>query len=109
MNAMMNGLWIARFDAGEAHGKGIAVLHGGEILGGDYAHTWVGSYRQEGSSVYARVRVAPFNGHAAEEHPEHPVTITLTGSCTQEEATLAGHADENDVPVSIEMHKAASG
>jgi hypothetical protein len=110
MNGLMNGLWIAQFDAGEAHGKGIAVLHGGEILGGDFAHTWIGSYRQEGSSVYARVRIAPYNGHAKEEERrERPVMVTLTGSCTEEEATLAGHADENDVPVSIEMHKAASG
>lgn len=109
MNEPVNGLWIAHFDAGEAHGRGIAVLHGGEILGGDFAHTWIGSYRQEGSSLYARVRVAPCNGHAAEEErPERPVMVTLTGSCTEEEATLAGHADENDVPVSIEMHKAAS-
>jgi hypothetical protein len=105
----MNGLWIAHFDAGEAHGKGIAVLHGGEILGGDFAHTWVGSYRQEGSSLYARVRVAPYNGHAAaEEHPEKPVMITLTGTNTGQDARLAGHADESDVAVSIEMHQAAS-
>jgi hypothetical protein len=110
MNGMMNGLWIAQFDAGEAHGRGIAVLHGGEVLGGDLAHTWVGSYRQEGSSLYARVRVAPCNGHAAEEeHPERPFMVTLTGSCSSEEAVLAGHADENDVAVSIEMHKAEGG
>lgn len=108
MNGIMNGLWIAHFDAGAAHGKGLAVLHGGEILGGDLSHTWVGSYRQDGSSVYAKVRVAPYNGHASqEEHPERPIMITLTGSCTEEEATLAGHADANDVAVSIEMRKAA--
>ena len=103
----MNGLWIAHFDAGEAHGRGLAVLHAGEILGGDFAHTWIGSYRQEGASLYARVRVAPYNGHAAEEeHPERPVMLTLTGMCTKGDATLAGHADESDVAVSIEMHKA---
>jgi hypothetical protein len=108
MNGLMNGLWIAHFDAGEAHGKGLAVLHGGEILGGDFAHTWVGSYREEGGNLYARVRVAPYNGHAAaEEHPEQPMTMTLIGSCTELDATLAGHADESDLAVSIEMHKAA--
>mgnify|MGYP001553265193 CR=1 FL=1 len=33
--------------------------------------------------------------------------LTLTGSCTEEEVTLVGHADEDEVPVSIDMHKAA--
>jgi hypothetical protein len=103
----MNGLWIAHFDAGEAHGKGIAVLHAGEILGGDFSHTWVGSYRQEGSSLYARIRVAPCNHRPEpEEHPERPVMVTLAGTCSDGEAALAGHADESDVAVSIEMHKA---
>lgn len=107
MSGIMNGLWIAQFDAGAAHGKGLAVLHAGEILGGDFAHTWVGSYRQEGSAVYARVRVAPCNGHGAqEEHPERPMTVTLTGSCTEQKAHLAGHADDFDLAVNIEMRKA---
>ena len=108
MNAIMNGLWIAQFDAGAAHGKGLAVLHGGEILGGDFAHIWVGSYRQDGANVYAKVRVAPYNGHGAEEeHPERPMTVTLTGTCTDEDVTLAGHADDSDLALSIEMHRAA--
>jgi len=108
MNAIMNGLWIAQFDAGAAHGKGLAVLHGGEILGGDFAHTWVGSYRQDGANVYAKVRVAPYNGHGAEEeHPERPMTVTLTGTCTEQDVMLAGHADDSDLALSIEMHRAA--
>ncbi len=130
MNARISGLWIVHFDAGAAHGKGLAVLQAGEILGGDLAHTWVGSCRQEGSSLYARVRVTPASRKAwadpavrsslyarvrvtpceeetKEEHPERPMTVTLTGSYIEGQAMLAGHAEDSDTVVNIQMHKAA--
>lgn len=107
MNARISGLWIVHFDAGAAHGKGLAVLQAGEILGGDLAHTWVGSCRQEGSSLYARVRVTPCEEETKEEHPERPMTVTLTGSYIEGQAMLAGHAEDSDTVVNIQMHKAA--
>jgi hypothetical protein len=105
----MNGLWIAHFNAGPAHGNGLAVLRAGEILGGDLAHTWVGTYEEEGPRLYARVRVAPYLSTQNEEPrvPDRTVTMTLQGTCTQTEAELSGHADDSEVLVSIEMHKAA--
>lgn len=105
----MKGLWIAHFNAGPAHGNGIAVLREGEILGGDFAHTWIGTYQEEGKQLYARVRVSPYS----EEHdgeavvPDRPVELTLRGSCSESDAMLSGHADESEVQVTIEMHKAA--
>jgi hypothetical protein len=102
----MDGLWIAHFNAGAAHGNGIAVLRAGEILGGDFAHTWTGTYEKEGPSLYARVRVAPYSGEAETEVREHPSMITLSGMCDQKDAVLAGHPDESELAVSIEMHKA---
>lgn len=105
----MNGLWIAHFNAGPAHGNGLAVFRAGEILGGDMAHTWIGTYEEEGTSLYARVRVAPYvstqNGEPV--IPDRPVTMTLHGDCTETEGRLIGHADDSEVPVTIEMHRAA--
>lgn len=105
----MNGLWIAHFNAGPAHGNGLAVLRAGEILGGDLAHTWVGTYEEEGASLYARVRIEPYiSAHNGEPViPDRPVTMTLHGTCHGHDAELTGHADDNDVTVTIEMHKAA--
>lgn len=107
----MNGLWIAHFNAGAAHGNGIAVLRAGEILGGDFAHTWIGTYEAEGSRLYARIRVAPYlPGEDGETQPgDQPMMMTLSGSCTESDVVLTGHPDEGDVPVTIEMHKAANG
>jgi hypothetical protein len=105
----MNGLWIAHFNAGPAHGNGLAVFRAGEILGGDLAHTWVGTYEEEGPSLYARVRVAPYlrsqNGEPGV--PERTVMMTLQGDCTDIDARLTGYADDSEVPVMIEMHRAA--
>lgn len=105
----MNGLWIAHFNAGPAHGNGLAVFRAGEILGGDFAHTWIGNYQEEGRKLYARVRVAPFVSTPDGEPlvPDRPLMMTLLGDCTDVEAHLAGHADDSEVTVSIEMHKAA--
>ena len=105
----MNGLWVAHFNAGPAHGNGLAVFRAGEILGGDFAHTWVGTYEEEGRSLYARVRVAPYlvspNGEPSV--PDRPVMMTLQGNCSDQDAKLTGHADDSEVIVSIDMHKAA--
>jgi hypothetical protein len=104
----MNGLWIAHFNAGPAHGNGLAVFRSGEILGGDLAHTWTGTYQEEGDRLYARVRVAPYVSKQSGEQgiPERTVMMTLSGICDEQDATLTGRADESEVAVSVEMHKA---
>jgi len=105
----MNGLWIAHFDAGAAHGNGLAVFREGEVLGGDFAHTWTGTYEEEGQKLYARIRVAPYvpQDETAPRLADKPMMVTLRGRCTDNNAVLEGRADESDVPVNIEMHKAA--
>ncbi len=104
----MNGLWIAHFDAGPAHGNGLAVCREGEVLGGDFAHTWTGTYQEEGAKLYARIRVAPYVPHGEVEPPaaDEPRMVTLQGRYTENDAVLEGHADDSSVPVTIEMHKA---
>jgi hypothetical protein len=105
----MNGLWMTHFNAGPAHGNGLAVFRGGEILGGDLAHIWTGTYEEEGDHLYARVRVAPYvsPGNGEPVAPERVVMITLSGLVDDTEAKLAGHADGSDGSVSVEMHRAA--
>ena len=103
----MNGVWVAHFSAGAAHGSGIAVLRSGEILGGDFSHSWVGTYEEEGSQLYARVHVAPHTGaDDGESAQEEPFELTLSGFRTNRDARLVGHADENKLLVSIELHQA---
>ena len=98
---------MAHFTAGAAHGNGIAVLRGGEIMGGDLAHTWVGTYQEEGPQLYARVRVVPWAASTTEKPTlDRALTMTLAGSCGQLYAMLSGHADESEVPVTVELHKA---
>jgi hypothetical protein len=109
MKEQMSGLWVAHFNAGAAHGNGIAVLRDGEILGGDFAHIWTGTWQEEGSRLYAHVRVAPYaappNGEPAVL--DRTIEMTLSGERSGDDAKLSGHPDESEVPVTIEMHKAA--
>lgn len=104
----MNGVWITHFSAGAAHGSGIAVLRSGEILGGDFSHTWVGTYQEEGSQLYARVHVAPHGDgdDAGVSERETPLELTLSGFRTERDARLVGQADGSELAVSIELHQA---
>lgn len=102
----MEGLWYTHFSAGPAHGDGMAVLHDGEILGGDKLHTYVGTYHMDGSLLYAHVRVNPFA--AAVEANEQPVSLFLRGTINGDTAVISGHPDDQqEVSVSVEMHRAA--
>ena len=105
----MEGLWIANFSAGAAHGSGIVILRSGEVMGGDLGHTYQGSWQEDGSSLNARVRVEPWvpKQEAEEEPGEQPFMMTLRGSCTDKTAMLSGHPDENpEMTISIEMKRA---
>jgi hypothetical protein len=102
----VNGVWIAHFNTGAAHGSGIAVLRQGEILGGDFYHSWSGTYEEEGSRLYARVRV---QRNLIDQEPaggEKPFMLTFSGSHSGLDAALTGRADENQTAVDIELHKA---
>lgn len=102
----MHGVWITHFDAGAAHGSGIAVFRAGEILGGDFSHTWTGTYEEDGTTICARVRVAAHRIGEEPETVEAPVMITLTGSQSGNRAVLNGRPDNREVPVTIELHRA---
>ncbi len=104
----MEGYWLTHYEAGAVHGDGIAMLQGGELLGGDLEHAWAGSYEQEGSRVYARIRIVPFVSRLEEElmAREKPLIVSLKGYCTEHFARLEGHPDERaDLPFRITMRK----
>lgn len=107
----MEGYWLTHYDAGSAHGDGIAMLHGGELLGGDLEHVWRGSYEEEGPRVFARIRIAPFVSREEEGSMarEQPVILSLEGYCTEEFARLEGHPDQReDVLFHVELRKCRS-
>jgi hypothetical protein len=104
----MEGLWYTHFTAGQVHGDGMAVLRNGEILGGDPAHTYTGSYQFDGPNLYANVCVSPHATPSVPADLERPVTIFLKGSVAGDSATVSGHPDRHaDVQIAVELHRAS--
>ena len=104
----MEGYWTTHFEAGTTRGDGIAMLKGGELLGGDLEHIWSGSYEEEGNRLTMRIRLSPFVTREEEGTMarELPVIMSLEGTCTEESASLSGHPDHRaDLLVRVEMRK----
>ena len=102
----MEGIWYAHFKSGETFGDGVAVLHNGQIEGGDPAHTYCGSYQEDGSNLYANIRVSPFAGSTLPSDLTHPITYFLKGSVAGDFAKVSGHPDNRpDAIVSVELRK----
>ena len=103
----MEGIWYAHFASGKVNGEGVAVLHDGVIKGGDPAHTYSGSYQEEGSNLYANIRVSPYAGSSLPPDITHPITYFLKGSVTGDSARVTGHPDNHpDAVVFVDLHKA---
>jgi hypothetical protein len=104
----MEGLWYTHFTAGPVHGDGLAVLRNGEILGGDPAHTYSGSYNSDGPNLYAQVRVSP---HVTADTPsdlDRPVNVFFKGSIAGDSAIVIGHPDRHrELNIAVELHRAS--
>jgi hypothetical protein len=101
------GLWYTHFYAGELQGDGMAVLRDGEILGGDPAHTYTGSYTSDGPELYLNVRVSPYAGHVPADMTR-PLEFVLWGSANGDSAKVSGCADnKRDLKVVVDLHRAA--
>lgn len=108
----MDGLWIAQFTTGAAHGRGMVIFRNGEFMGGDLSHTYQGEWHEDGANVNARICVTPWPGSredAPEPFPrEEPFMMTLYGSCTEKAATLHGHPDKRpDLLIDVDLQRAA--
>lgn len=110
----MEGYWLTHFDTATRHGDGIAMLHAGELVGGDLEHLWNGTYEEEGHKVYARIRIVPCVSRPEEETMarEQPVILSLHGYCTEHYARLEGHPDgreEEHFDVTMRKCRARAG
>jgi len=102
----MEGIWYAHFTSGDVNGIGVAVLHDGQIEGGDPAHTYAGSYQEEGSNLYVNVRVSPYGGSSLPADLPHPINFFLRGSVNGDSAKVSGHPDNRpEAMVSVELRK----
>jgi len=104
----MEGLWYAHFTSGPLQGDGLAVLHNGEILGGDLTRTYTGSYREDGSLLYADVCVSPYARSNVPSELRHSIKVFLQGTVSGDIARVSGHA--NNAPnlmISVELHRGA--
>jgi hypothetical protein len=101
------GLWYTHFTAGAVQGDGMAVLRDGEILGGDPAHTYTGSYTSDGPQLYLNVRVSPYAGHVPADM-DRPIEFVLWGSANGDSGQVSGCADnKRDLKVIVDLHRAA--
>ncbi len=84
------------------------MLRNGEILGGDPAYTYAGSYREDGKILYANVRVCPYARSKVPSELKHPITLFLQGTVEDKRASVTGHADNAPgLTVAVELHRAA--
>ncbi|HEY0701139.1 MAG TPA: GrlR family regulatory protein [Candidatus Acidoferrales bacterium] len=58
---MIDGLWVVQFQGPSGTGGGVAVFRNSQILGGDSAYLYVGTFRVSGDAVTAEVFVKNFN------------------------------------------------
>lgn len=103
----MEGYWLTHYDAGKAHGDGVAMLHAGELLGGDAEHLWSGTC-EENHRLHLRVRIVPRVSRTEEETMarEKPMLLSLDGCCTEHFARLEGHPDgREDLFIQVMLRK----
>ncbi len=69
---MVDGFWIVQYEGMKGNGGGVAVFIKGKVFGGDTGYTYMGSYRTQGASVMASVKVCNFL-------PDVPSVIGVVG------------------------------
>lgn len=58
---MIDGLWIVQYEATTGGDGGVIVFVQGQVLGGDNAYTYTGTYHNDDKTVSARVVIHNFN------------------------------------------------
>ncbi len=77
---MIEGFWIVQFAGMEGKGGGVAVLLKGQVLGGDNAYTYIGTYEEIGTSLKASVLVQNFDpsiGEVMGVQGDYTLNLTL--------------------------------
>jgi hypothetical protein len=104
----MEGYWQTHYEVGTTRGDGIAMLHDGELLGGDLEHVWSGTYEEDGPRLYMRIRIVPYVSTLEEEimARDQPIIVSLSGYCTEDFARLEGSAEHRkDLRIEIMLRK----
>jgi hypothetical protein len=104
----VEGYWLTHYKFGMASGLGIAMLHQGELMGGDCEHIWSGVYEEDGSTINVIIRVVPAVSSQEVEAlaRDQPVILLLSGYCTEEFARLEGYPEHRkDQRCEVEMRK----
>jgi hypothetical protein len=57
---MIEGLWIVQYVGVQGSGGGVVVFTSGKVLGGDTGYTYTGTYKTEGATLAATIRVSNF-------------------------------------------------
>jgi T3SS negative regulator,GrlR len=58
---MIEGLWIVQYEGTAGGDGGVIVFVRGQVLGGDSAFVYTGSYQSDAQTISARVLVRKFN------------------------------------------------
>lgn len=58
---MIDGLWIVQYEGTAGGDGGVIVFVKGQVLGGDSAFVYTGTYQANGNKVTARILVRNFN------------------------------------------------
>jgi hypothetical protein len=88
----MNGLWTAEFGSNTGMiGSGVVVFRDGAIFGGDKTYYYVGTYRLDGRTIIATLKVSPFIEGAVSvfRTTGQEITIELVGSLTDDGRIIA--------------------
>lgn len=77
---MIEGFWIVQFAGMEGKGGGVAVLLKGQVLGGDNAYTYIGTYKGDSTDFRASVLVQNFDpsiGEVTEIQGDYTLNLAL--------------------------------
>jgi hypothetical protein len=88
----LDGLWTAEFGSSAGvSGGGVVVFQDGQVLGGDNAYVYVGSFRFSGSNFKATIRVSPFieGAESVFRTSGKDLTLELTGELTSDGLAIA--------------------
>lgn len=69
---MIEGFWIVQYEGMRGNGGGVAMFIKGHLFGGDTGYIYMGTYKNEGKSVRAKINVRNFL-------PDIPSVIGVVG------------------------------
>ena len=100
MEKRIEGLWLIWYDGAPGGGRGVIVLHGGNILGGESAWYYSGTYNRdesgfEGSMTLTHYGKPTSKSVGAHRPDQSPVDLRLVGQWIDED-TLAVRAEPAD-------------